>query len=1307
MTPERLPTSLPLNDGTRIRRVRERHGLTQAQLADLLGVSFASVNRWENGQTRPSPLAWENFLQIEAFGPEHAGGLRHPAELAPDTALSTPTGTDFLGSAARVGLVAEAERLSYGHLFNPAFATETSLIDPLPHQRLAVYERMLKQTRLRYLLADDAGAGKTIMTALYLREMRARRLIRRVLIVAPAGLIGNWERELRTLFGIRFKIIRGSDARNANPFVGPESDLIICSIDTLAGSRVFSRLQEDGVEPYDLVVFDEAHKLSADREPDLTIRKTDRYRLAEALAGVPETGLRWHLRWSAHHLLLLTATPHMGKDFPYFCLWRLLEPELLPTIDAFHEFPAEARQQHFIRRTKEEMVRFDGTPIYPRRESNTLSYTLAGGNISEQTLYDQTTDYMDTFYNNARILNRSAARMAMSVFQRRLASSTYALMRSFERRLARLDELIVQVRAGRLTPEQMMAAQRHLDDLEDPFDATTADEDATEAGVEAHEKAEERLISVVVSTSLGELEAERLQVQRLLDLAREVIRIGQESKFRKLCDVLFDPSYSNEKILVFTEHRDTLEWLTQRLEALGFTDKIASIHGGLDYRKREQQVDFFRRPAAEGGAQFLIATDAAGEGINLQFCWLMVNYDIPWNPARLEQRMGRIHRYKQQHDPVIILNLVAGNTREGRVMKTLLDKLERIRRELGSDKVFDVIGRLFENVRITDFMVMALTEDGTHNATQRLEGMLTSEQVEALQAKERLLYGDGGEVKRELPRLQSQLDIEFYQRLLPGFVRHFIERAAEALGLSIEGDLDGLFSLRPSQPGAFDPVWEVLETYPPGARNRLTVYRPKDKTDAVFLHPGEPVFERLREYVLQRLGGEALRGAVFVDPTVSKPYMFHLAEVTAVRQKDPERPQPETDEIVETRLVGLLHEDSADGKPVIRECPVEQLLLLWGADRFPPAVVRFASTAPESIIRVSEHAMEKVAVPLAAEHQQELLSALPARMEFLKRGYDSHDAELASARARLTEKARSGNVQARKALDRVKELQRSLFDRLDLALAELHAEPLRIAPGTVRFIAHALVVPSFEPADQKRYDAETERIAMQFARAYEEARGAMVKDVSTAPRARAAGLPDYPGFDLWSFYPDGSRRAIEVKGRAYGGEIELSDNEWAKACNLREGYWLYSVFHCASPHPQIARVRDPFGKLIFRTKGGVVIDERAILSAADTSDEPEVRGQPLPDVLRPLFWDYDVKQLAWPANRDLIIARVLQNGGDEALAWLHRSVHDFELAQWLRSRRGRGLDPKKLRYWQAMLGLEPSEVDNWIEEAKAGPWWRK
>lgn len=1198
--------TLPPDYPDRIRRLRAKLGLSQSRLAELLGVSFASVNRWENGQSRPNRLAWGQLVRAEREGLDGfgkppllpAGNLTSALFLAEEPAGYSVAGElsplpDFTAPSEVVRVVVEAERLTYGHLFNPAFATETSLIDPLPHQRIAVYEHMLPQPRLRFLLADDAGAGKTIMAGLYIREMLTRRLIRRVLIVPPAGLVGNWEREMRTLFSLPFRVVAGAEARSGNPFVGPDSDLVIVSVDTLSGGKVFERLREEGVEPYDLVIFDEAHKLSADRNPDFTVHKTERYRLAETLAGA-STDPEWVLPWHCHHLLLLTATPHMGKDFPYFSLWRLLEPEVLSTIDAFNAYPADARRRHFLRRTKEEMVRLDGTPIYPKRESNTLSYDLMD---AEQRLYDETTSYIRAYYNRARILNRSAARLAMSVFQRRLASSTYALMRSFERRVAKLDGMIEDIQAGRLSEEQLYAMQRRLEeDVSDVLDRMTGDEEEPENGLEENEAAEDKALRGVVATSLAELQAERLQVQGLLDLARRVLDAGEESKFDKLREVLGDERFKDQKILIFTEHRDTLEFLVRRLEGLGFAGKVARIHGGMHYKEREEQVEFFRRAAPEGGATFMVATDAAGEGINLQFCWLMVNYDIPWNPARIEQRMGRIHRYKQMHDPVLLFNLVAGKTREGRVLKALLEKLERIRKELGSDKVFDIIGRQFEGVSLKELILRAVIDDRTEESVREIEGRLTPQQARArLEQMEKLLE-TGGDVSVQLPDLRARMEREELRRLMPGFVRHLMEKSAPLLGMALEGDLDGVFSLRPLKPGALDPLWPVLETYDAEVRERFTVYKPGEGDKAIFLRPGEPFFDRYRALVVARFSQMALKGGVFVDPYADRPYFFHLALVAVSRKADPDLPEAfGHEEPLEFRLVGLRQDETGQ----VGVCPVEHLMLLRGTQGIPVECLPFASTASASREQAGAFALERIAEPIAAARRQALLDTLGEREEFVARGYAYQDAELAMARARVTDRARAGDPKAKGDLTKIKQRQRDLAERQATALSVLRREPELIAPGEVRFLAHALVVPSRDPEDRKRYDREVERIAVRVAWGFEEARGCVVRDVSTPELAVLAGLEERPGFDLLSRHPEGEERAVEVKGRAGIGDVELSENEWARACNLRDRYWLYVVYDCASAHPRLLRIRDPFGKLLARARGGVIIDEREVFAAAE------------------------------------------------------------------------------------------------------------
>ena len=671
----------------------------------------------------------------------------------------------------------------------------------------------------------------------------------------------------------------------------------------------------------------------------------------------------------------------MGKDFPYYCLWRLLAPDALATFDAFESFPEEQRRRYFIRRTKEEMVRTDGRPLYPQRRCDTLSYALSA---AEQALYDATTRYIAETHNKARKLNRAAARLAMSVFQRRLASSTCALMRSFERRIVRLDEAVELARAGRV--DELERRQTRIADTPDFFESRTADEDAGDDGEpERHEAFEEAALGGLVTTVLSELREERAEVEVLLSQARRLAEAGNDSKFEKLRALMADPAHAREKLIVFTEHRDTAEFLVHRLEGLGFTGQVALIHGGLDYRDREAQVELFRRPADMGGAGILVATDAAGEGINLQFCWLMVNYDVPWNPARLEQRMGRIHRYGQTRDPVVIVNLIAGETREGRVIGVLLEKLEAIRTQLRSDKVFDVVGRLFENVPLKGYLEMATTESG-------------------------------------------------------------------ARGI------------------------------PPG---------------------GVPLARQARR----------------------------LTESAQA----------------------WLREDLLSG--MTREC--------------------------RSSIR----------------------QGLPERLHWAGRGYDHKIAELMAKRRRLSGDASQGDVRARTELAIVKKEQSRLVAEKKRGLTSLEAEASRIEPGEITMIAHALVVPTDDPEERQRHDARVEAVAMERARAHEEAAGAVVHDVSRPELARREGLGDWPGFDLRSQRPAGPQgpeeeRAIEVKGRAASGAIEVSENEWAAACNLRDRYWLYVVFDCATPRPRLVRVRDPFGRLLARAKGSVVIAESEILSAS-------------------------------------------------------------------------------------------------------------
>lgn len=1163
-----------------VRRLREELGFTQSQLAEQLGVTIVTVSRWENGQSAPNRLA-RNALAalVSSRGGRGRRQLAVREASAPYEVAPFSRVPDFRSDAKLLRAFVEGERLRFGHLFSTGFASEVSLIDPLPHQILAVYEVMLQQPRLRLLLADDAGAGKTIMSGLYIREMLSRNLAHRILVACPAGLVGNWKREMLTLFSLRFREVTGPDCANDNPFTGPGSDLVVVSIDTLTGERPFSRLAADETSPFDIIIIDEAHKLSAFRNADGSYETTDRYKLGELLAGaspLQEGREQRRLPWHGHHLVLLTATPHMGKEFPYFALWRLLEPDLLSTFDALNAATSDFRRSHFLRRTKEEMVKFDGSQLYPIRESNTSSYDLSPG---EQELYEELTSYVRFHYNRARVLNRSAARLAMSVLQRRAASSTLAILRSLQRRTTRLDEFIAAFLAGGLQGENFTARQGALR-VRDVEDEKTSDEETSSEGQEEGDINENAAMGGTTASNLGELQAERLEVERLRALAQKVYDAGEDSKFEKLKEIIRDDRFRREKLLIFTEHRDTMEFLVAKLEAMGYAGEVAYIHGGMPYQDREVQMEAFRTRC-----RFMVATDAAGEGINLQFCWIMVNYDIPWNPARIEQRFGRIHRYKQTHDPVVLVNLVAGKTREGRVLRTLLEKLERMRKELGSDKVFDVIGRQFQGASLSELLMRAVVEDATAAAEAEVEGTLTPAQVEAIEEADRKLReSGGGDVASQLPALRARLDHDQLHRLLPGYVRHFLAASAPYLGIEVEGDLERRFTLR-NLPMTLALALEEATT---GGQLLMTVTKPSAEEDVLFIRPGETFFDAYRAFFAERFTEEALRGAVFTDPYTENAYLYHLARTSIVRAEDADYPEAYGEEQArDVRLVALKH-DLADG--TIEQCAVELPMVLQLTRGASPEALPPISDVQQGLAEAKSYLEAAVARPMAERLTERLRAALFEREAFLRASFDYQEAELMTARARLRERADAG-ADVRREIEAVREQQRALAEKKERALRVLWREPDLIRLGDISFLAHALVLPSTDPEERERHDREVEMIAVRVARSYEESFGATVHDVSD-PLEKT-------GYDLLSRRPGGEERCIEVKGRRAIGDIQLSENEWAKAANLRDKYWLYVVYDCAALNPRLLRIRDPFLKLIVKARGGVIVGEQAVFQEAE------------------------------------------------------------------------------------------------------------
>jgi hypothetical protein len=426
-------------------------------------------------------------------------------------------------------------------------------------------------------------------------------------------------------------------------------------------------------------------------------------------------------------------------------------------------------------------------------------------------------------------------------------------------------------------------------------------------------------------------------------------------------------------------------------------------------------------------------------------------------------------------------------------------------------------------------------------------------------------------------------------------VRQYIEQAAPLVDIAIDGDVSSIFSFRPLRLGAMDTILPKLELYPEEVQDALSVSRPGGQQDVIWLHPGEPVFEAFRALVSEHLSDQGARGAVFVDPSADKPYLFHMALLTIMREVDSELTEFAKEEIVNCRLVGVKQYEGAE----ISTCPVEHLLLLRGGRGLPASAQRLAATANSEKELSRAFLLERVAREMALVRRQQILDRIPEAERLLLRGFDYQEAELASARAKHAEKAKAGNRKAIDALEDVKRRQRQLATRREHALLVLRREPDLITPDELKFVAHALVVPSSEPADREQHEADVESVAMKVARAYEEAAGAEVFDVHTPELARVARLPDNPGFDLLSIRSASDRRSIEVKGRAETGDVEVTANEWAKACNMGEKYWLYAVYDCGTPNPRLIRVQDPFARLLARAKGSVLIGRKQIMEASE------------------------------------------------------------------------------------------------------------
>ena len=735
----------------------------------------------------------------------------------------------FDGDGHLFRLVSEANRIRLAHLFDPVLAVHTSLVEPLPHQITAVYEAMLPRQPLRFLLADDPGAGKTIMAGLLIKELIARGDLQRCMVVCPGSLAEQWQDELYRRFHLPFEILTNDKleaARTGNWFL--ENNLIIARLDKLSRNEdVQQKLQAPECR-WDLIVCDEAHKLSATFFGG-EVKYTKRYRLGQLLSTL------------TRHFLLMTATPHNGKEEDFQLFMALLDGDRFE--GKFRDGVHTSDTSDLMRRmVKENLLKFDGTPLFPERIAYTVPFELSD---EEAALYRAVTEYVREEFNRADALQNDkragTVGFALTILQRRLASSPEAIYQSLRRRRERLEKRqheLELLQRGAAVADVFGGRALDADDFEDLEDAP---------GDELENAEEEILDQATAARTIGELKTEISLLGRLEGMANNVRRSGVDRKWVELAGLLNGiftpqcigeqiPQYADsglpkpaasptQKLVLFTEHRDTLNYLHNRITTLlGRREAVVMIHGGMGREDRLKTQEAFRHDPM---VQVLLATDAAGEGINLQRAHLMVNYDLPWNPNRLEQRFGRIHRIGQT-EVCHLWNLIAEGTREGDVYRTLLEKLEEARKALGG-QVFDVLGRVeFDGKSLRDLLLEAIRYGDRADIKAKLHevvsGAVDRQHLQSL-LEERALAHDAMDASR-VQRIREDMERAEARRLQPHYIESFFLEAFKQLG----------GTLRPREPKRFE-----VTHVPAPVRNR-------DRLIGI----GEPVLPRYERITFEK-----------------------------------------------------------------------------------------------------------------------------------------------------------------------------------------------------------------------------------------------------------------------------------------------------------------------------------------------------------------------------------------------------------------------------------------------------------------------
>ncbi|MBT7692488.1 MAG: DEAD/DEAH box helicase family protein, partial [Gemmatimonadales bacterium] len=744
--------------------------------------------------------------------------------------------------------------MKWAHLSDPFAAVDTSNIEPYPHQIEAVYNRFLTQKPLRFLLADDPGAGKTIMAGLLIRELMLRGDVARCLVVAPGSLVEQWQDELWEKFGLDFELMsRGAveASRTGNPFL--EKNLLVARVDQLARAEDLTAKVQ--VSDWDLVIVDEAHKMSAHQYGN-ELKKTKRFLLGEVL------------RERARHLLLLTATPHNGKNEDFLAFMTLIDPERFAGRLRDGEVPDVSDVMR--RLVKENLTTFDGRRLFPQRHAHSLNFELSE---VEDALYQAVTDYVRVGMNRAVRMQEEGDKrrgimvgFALAGLQRRLASSPAAIYHSLRRRSERLktqaDELRHLAATGEPIPIMELPKGVRIGDLEDfDFDDYADDE---------LENLEDFVIDAASAAATAEeLDIEVAELEVLVKLADDVRNSAVDTKWIELRDLLRSDQFRGEdssgKLIVFTEHKDTLTYLTERITAeLGRPEAVVTIHGGVKRHDRRTMQDRFR---VDPTVQILVATDAAGEGINLQVANMMVNYDLPWNPNRIEQRFGRIHRIGQKR-PCHLWNLVAHKTREGKVFERLFDKIEQQRKVYG-DQVYDVLGDQYVNTSLQDLLVRAIREDVDPAHQAFMEEVIDQDiggQLEDVLRERALVSGLADPTAND--KIRDLMERSRTRRLQPWFVEAFFTEALKESGGRITPREEGRFEITrvpASVRSHADPrLGAVHDRYDRVTFNKAHIDRDgADRADLV--SPGTPLLSAVVDKVLADHGHTLQSGALLLD----------------------------------------------------------------------------------------------------------------------------------------------------------------------------------------------------------------------------------------------------------------------------------------------------------------------------------------------------------------------------------------------------------------------------------------------------------